>query len=324
MSIETRALYYSLRMLWLEDPSMEVQAWQVENYREMSLPLLFSRLRQHSLNFDSESFMAWAEECDTPEELCELFVEDRDLSQEELESIYLLVFELWRRLEKERPSLSIFCDELDHQIHFYQQGREGHEEELQDALANLEVVLDENVDEGGEPEEVFAMVNSGCCYDLEAFLYEFISDQIDNPYYASELLDNFEEYVSNVQWFELLRAQLHMDVDPEGAAELFEELAQEALEDDDLNFNLELLSKMVHEGGHQLFVALVTRSIALIEDESDFQELLAICVDYYSCLDFDSEEEKLQSILNNRPLVEEGNPFDPDDSDVSLLLKILA
>ena len=312
MKLEIRALYFSLRMLWLEDPTIEVETWQVENYRQMSLPLLFSRLRQHGVNLDKARFQAAVEDVDTPEELTE------ELG--DAEPVYLLILELWRRLEKERPSLSIFCDELDHQIHYYHQGRHGHEEELQDLLANLKVIVDENVDAGGDPIEVMEMINAGCAQDIDSFLYEFIGDQVDNLSYASELIDSFEDYIFDGRWFDLLRIQVASATGPAVAARMLDDLVDEALEDSDLDFSLELLGYMVQGGNHQQFVQLVRKTLELIELESDFQELITICADYYGCLDMCDEEAQLQQLLNHRP---DSTAFDSDDDAVATLNAIV-
>src|SRR4051812_28437996 len=114
ISLEKKALYNLLRMHWLNNPNVKVEAWQIEDYRNLTLKILFDRLRQFSIHLDSESFIAYAEECETPEELAESFIGDRHLSIEQEDLIYLLVFELWRRLVTHKLSLSIFCNDLDH------------------------------------------------------------------------------------------------------------------------------------------------------------------------------------------------------------------
>ncbi len=46
----------------------------------------------------------------------------------------------------ERLCLSVFCDELDHQINLYDSGEIERPEAIPDVLANLQEVLDENTD----------------------------------------------------------------------------------------------------------------------------------------------------------------------------------
>lgn len=325
MDIQKRALYNSLRMNWLIDPKLKAEPWQVENYREMTTPLICSRLRQNGLDINKESFTALAEEFESPEEFTASLLEDDEVDPETEDRIYLLIFELWRRLETDKPCLSIFCDELDHQIFLFDQSQIQDVEDLQDVLANLQVILDENTDQGADPIEVMESINRGCANDIETFLYDFISEQIDNENfsYAQELLDSFIEYVEDIKWFDFLRMRILKHTDPEGAAVLIEQLVEEASEDEDLQFNLELLCEMVQEGEEDTFVYLIKSSIPLLETEEDFQDLLAICSDFYRCQDQENKEKAIQSLLQNRPQQGLLAEFTSSDSGLARLLEIL-
>jgi hypothetical protein len=327
MNIQRRALYNSLRMNWLMDPTLEVEPWQVENYREIATSLIFSHLRQEGVDLDKDSFTSLADNCDTPEELTETLFdeEEENLPMETEDKIYLLIFELWRRLETDKPCLSVFCDELDHQIYLYDHQQSQSVEDLQDALANLQVILDENTDQGAEPIEVLESVSNGCANDIETFLYDFISEQIenDNYSYASELLDSFTDYVHDVKWFELLRVRLLSATDGEAAKILVEQLAKEASNEEDLSFSLEVLSEMVQEGQQEAFVKLAEKCTSLLEVEEDFQDLMNICIDYYSCLDEEDKERQIKELLGNRTKKPEQQPFKQNDTDLLNLLKIL-
>src|SRR5207253_779294 len=136
----------------------------------------------------------------------------------------------------EKPTLSVFCDELDYRIQQYDIGDIKDLESIQDALANLKVVLDENVDQGGEPSEVFDQICSECANDIESFLYDFIGEQIDekNISYASELLDAFEDYINDVKWFDFLRLRQISLTDPEESAQLFRKILSETSKNPDL------------------------------------------------------------------------------------------
>lgn len=325
MNLKKRALYNALRMNWLIDPSIDSKSWQVENYREMSDSLLFSKLRQHDLDFDKSQFCSIAEDYDTPEELVDRLLEDQPITPEDEDLIYLLIFELWRRLETDKPCLSVFCDELDHQIFLHDHNQTQNVEEIQDTLSNLQVILDENVDQGADPIAVLHFVNEGCANDIETFLYDFITDQIDNDNfsYASELLDSFIDYVDDDKWFEFLRIRILTHTDPQVAKELIEQIADEALEEEDLQYNLELLSEMIQEGEPDTFTSLVTHSSELINSEEDFQDLLAICLDYYSCQDLESQEKAIYTLLINRSEKNLLESCDQNDEDLKNLLKII-
>ena len=81
---------------------------------------------------------------------------------------------------------------------------------MENALATLEQILDENEDAGVDAHEVFTSVASGCAHDIESFFYDFISEQIDsgNLSYASELHEAFAVYVSDKKRFEFLAIRI--------------------------------------------------------------------------------------------------------------------
>lgn len=326
MQVERRVLYNSLRMNWLLDPSLKVEPWQVEDYRSLRLETLFERLKEKDLFLDRVSFLALAENVDTPENLTDDLLADADLSPSEQDQIYLLVFELWRRLIPEKLCLSIFCDELDNQIFLYDRGQLENIESLEDLLANLEVILDENTDEGGDPHEVFESICACCANDIENFLYDFIARQIDgqNYSYASELLDGFINYVKEIRWFEFLKARLLAVQDPQSANETIRQLLANAAKNPDLDFNLEILTFLVKGGEKDIFLKMVKRTLALLELEEDFQDLLSICADYYRLLDHDNEERAIQNILEKRSNNALEGVFNPGDAQVKELLQIIS
>ncbi len=268
IDIERRALYNLLRMNWLNNPDLEdIEPWQVEDYRALPLEALFDRLRQKGFHLERTSFLAYANECDTPEQLTDSFLEDEITNVQEQDQIYLIIFELWRRLVTENPCLSIFCDELDHLIYLHDQGTIENMEHLQDILAELQVILDEHTDNGIVPLEAFAAVTTGCANDVGTFLYDFIAEQIDdnNHLYASDLLDAFTPYIKEKKWFSFLRGRLLAISDAATANRYFKDLVQKHLKDKDLEFNMEILASMVQQGNRILFTQLVNETIPLLE-----------------------------------------------------------
>ena len=122
MELPRKVLYNLLRSNWLMDPELDVSYWQVEDYRTLSLDSLFRRLAKQHIQLDLSSFIAYAENYNTPEELTEDITENFDDSIEEQDKVYLQIFELWRRLVPEKLCLSIFCDELDYLMNLYDNG----------------------------------------------------------------------------------------------------------------------------------------------------------------------------------------------------------
>jgi len=323
--LERRALYNLLRMNWLLDDSMAVEPWQVENYREMPMKLILQRLGDEGVSLDQVHFQALGDSYDTPEELCDELLEGLEADVQSQDKVYLLIFELWRRLVPEKQCLSIFCDELDHQIYLYDQGQMIDEEVIQDVLANLQSILDDNTDEGGNPSTIFESICAGCANDVESFLYDFIAEQIDKQDYpyASDLIEGFSQYLGDDKWFLLLRARLLSLTESEAADELIAQLIRKAMKESDLEFNLEILSFMVQQGDEGLFLKLAKKTRELLRSEDDFQDLLAICADYCSYLDCDEEEKALQQILDSRESKQPNAVVDPEDPQIEAFLEVL-
>lgn len=326
MEMNCRALYNSLRMNWVLNPTLEVEAWQVEDYRAMPLDELFERLEDMDIRLDKASFVAFAETVDSPEELTEALLLDSSNETKEQDRVYLVIFELWRRLLPEKPSLSILCDEVDHQIHLYDQGKTTNSEELADTLANLQVVLDENSDEGTDPHEAFECIKSACANDVESFLHDFISEKVDdgNYPYATELLEGFVDYVSDVKWFEFLRARLIAVNDPDEAIQIVKQLISSKHSNSDLEFNLEVLSFLVPIGDRETFERLVKQSAELLQVEEDFQTLVSISAEFYHRLDREQIEKPLQTILKQREKLDPDKIFDIKDPHFDVFFNILA
>jgi len=324
-AIERRALYNLLRMNWLNEPTLSVESWQVEDYRSLPVAELFERLKHFNIRLDRVSFIAYADECDSPEDLTEHFIADSPFSTAQEDHIYLLVFELWRRLMSEKPSLSIMCNELDYQIHLYDQRQLDNPLALQDALTHFGQILDENADQGIPTEEVLNLISTYCANDIETFLYDFISEQIDegNESYAHELLDDFDTYLGNNKWFKLLRIRLCEQIHSKIAQKIAGEIIEEHLNDQDLDYNLELLSVMIEIGDQTIFRLITKQTLPLIKHEEDFQDLTAIAIDYFHRLDQDQREMALKAILEKRSTIPLDCPFQPNDPDLAALTQLL-
>lgn len=321
-----RALYNSLRMNWLLDPQIEVDQWQVADYRTISTQDLFAQLEPYGFNLTKDTFSAFAEEEDCPEDLADSLVHDTSLKPDQQDFIYLVVFELWRRLLPEKLCLSVFCDELDHIIFNYDQHKLEDPEAIEDMLSNLLLVLEENSDEGVEPQDAFATLSEHCANDIENFLVDFIQDQIDhkNQDYASELIEDFAPYVQEPKWLDYLQAQIFASSEPITANLIIRTLVENAAQENDLEFNFSLLYLLVQQGDEEVFVDLVKQTFALLEVEEDFQELLAICADHYRLLDAENQEIQIQNLLQKRATVKPDKNVDLNDPDFHVLAKIMA
>ncbi len=322
-TIERRALYHLLRMNWLNEPTLSVEPWQVEDYRSLPLQTLFDRLKQFKIHLDRVSFVAYADECDSPEDLTDHLIGDRHFLTAQEDEIYLLIFELWRLLMSEKPSLSILCNELDYQIHLYDQQQLEDPLTLQDALTHFVQALDENADQGIPSQHILKFISNYCANDIETFLYDFISEQIDegNEEYAHELLDDFDAYLSNNKWFKLLRIRLCEQIHNKIAQKIAGEIIEEYLNDQDLDYNLEFLSILLERGDQANFRLMIKQTLPLIKREEDFQDLLLIAIDYFHRLDQDQQAITLKTIFEKHAAIPSDQIIDTKNSDIITLIQ---
>lgn len=323
--LEKHALYNLIRMNWLNEPQLSVEPWQVEDYRALPMSALFDRLKHFEIELDRTGFSAYADESASPEELTEHLVGDRDLEAKTEDQIYLLIFELWRRLMTEKPSLSILCNELDYQIYLHDRNESEHSIQLQDALGNFALLLDENVDQGLSTQEAFKLIIPYFANDIESFLYDYIFDLIeeDNESYAQDLLDNFAPYLKGNKWFELLYIRLIELSNQKLADKMLTHLMEDYLDEKDIDFNLELLAYLIDTGKSYDFKTLVPATLDIISKEEEFLDLLMLCIDYFHRSDKETQEKEIQDILQKRTKYVLEEPLKIDDKDKKVLINIL-
>lgn len=306
MEARGRALFNLLRMNWEEDPSLDVEPWQVEDLRALPNEALFERLDQLGISLDEDRFCHYAEKCSCPEELADtLWTAD---TIDHFDQAYLLLFEVWRRLLPEKQSLSIFCDELDHLIDLYDSDQQFNEEQLQNALSDLERVLDEHSDQGQDAKHIFREIALFCAHDLESFIYDYASAQIDQEQslYASELIDGFFPYIRDTKWYVFLQIRLLFETDSEEAQPMLDRLLEELEEEPDFELLLEITRFFVTGGALRQFRRVIHQARNSIKTEQDFQELLALSCEFYRLLDREDELQVVASMLLKR----QGKPLE--------------
>jgi hypothetical protein len=324
MELKGKALYNLLKINALDNPSLAPQSWQVEDLRIVPTRTLFERLSRLHLALDENSFALYAAEADSPEDLIDYVWDEPDIEGQD--RAYLLLFELWRRLLPKKQSLSIFCDELDDLIDKYDRGILENDEPLEDALSILEDILDNASDEqDASTEEVFQEIARYCAHDLESFIYDYITAQIDaeDELYASELIDSFYEYITEKKWFDFLRARLFFTTESEESNRLVERLLEQLEEEPDVDLLIQIIESLVHYGDIHLFRLAVKQTIPLLKTEQQFQELLAMSADYYRCLDKEKEEKKIHTLIEKRSKLDARRPFDPSDKSLALFYDLL-
>lgn len=326
MDISPKALYNSLRMSFLQNPTFSVERWKVEDYRQIPLEELFSRLQEFDLILDRHSFLAFADEYDSPEELFDHLIADREDEgdEENQDQLYLLLFELWRRLACEKQSISIICDELDYQIFLYDQGQAESVEALENALASFHAALEENVDQGLSRDQVFEAVSEYLANDVQSFMIDYISDLIDHHEYAysEELLEQFYPYMPDKKWFDLFHARIIGSQDIRKGHELVAKIFRHESANPDLQFNLDILSYLVALPDYELFRHVAIRSLPLIQEEDELLELLHLGSDICHSLDMHEKGDALHALFDarkasSRPISKE----DPVIAQFELMLK---
>lgn len=300
------------------------ESWKRINYRDLKISELFNALKDLGVTIDPDSFLQAAEQYDSPEDLVEGLLSGNS-DEDFIQKIYLLMFEIWRRLCKNKQSLSIFCDELDYQFGLFE--NEGSNSEvLQEMIEELEDILDMSVDDGEDPQKTFQLVSAYLAHNLEDFIYQYASYLIDegNTTAASELVGAFQGYVQSQTWFDFLKVRLVFAADPKEAGVMLIHLLERIQDDPDLELLFEVLNFLVYAEEIPLFFQAFELASHLIEKEKDFQELVEICMNYLNSLDCDSEEILLQKILDRRKKHTATDIIKVDDEDLVRLTDIVS
>lgn len=323
MSFEGRAFYNLLRMDGAEEFLAQAREWQTADYRAWSTKELFVALQKEGVHLNPDSFLLYTEQCESPEEVTDVLLGDQE-DEDKLEKSYLLIFELWRRLCVDKQSLSVFCDELDHQMRLYEQEEEN-EEVLQEMLTQLENILDQNADKGEDPKILFELVTNFLAHDLEDFIYDFAAAQLDEgrDVYASELVDGFYDYLETPLWLDFLKARLLATVDVEEATMMIGRLLEQLQENPDLDLLFEMLRCLIYQEEIPLFYHVFELIEPLLEREGDFQDLLEVMMDYFNTLDREEEERKVSAILAKRERIDKEREFMMQDVDFQELKKLV-
>lgn len=316
MKLKGRGLYNLLRLNAKIDKKLSVKAWQIADYRSYSLNDLLNGLKKLGIVLDEKSFMLYADQVFSPEELIDLLW-DREEDILGYEKAYLFLFELWRRLRTGPPPISVFCDELDHLIERYDHKQLDDINALLNHLTKLEGILDDFVDVGGEIATALPSISAYCAHDVEKFLYDFILDLLlsKEDLTASELVDGFYEYVEDKRWFDLLRAELMYPADPEEARLMLRRLREGLKEESDKELLFDLLPIANRFQDTALFVSVFLQLFCEITFEEELHELLMLLSHLLKYEDRDEEAKNIDLLIEQRASLDPDNPI----SDKALL-----
>ena len=182
--LETKALYNSLRMLGTGMNFSAEDSWKVEEFRQFELNALFDGLRVMGIVLNKPLFYQWSAHCETPEELLDFLfleegLEEQSLEDEMKDHLYLLLFELWRRLIPEKRSLSLVADEIDHVIFAFDSGKEVRDEEIENAIEEWVRLLNRLQDEGHSAKEALQAMEPYFAHNVPEFIVDFLLDVTD-------------------------------------------------------------------------------------------------------------------------------------------------
>ncbi len=312
-----KAYFNWVILKWEHNPSFQIEPWQVEDYRELSISTLFDRLSSLGLKLTEENFIMMAKSSGSPEELTHKLWPDKENEM----PVYLILFELWRRLLPEKSSISLFCDELDNRIRLYLKDPT-QDHDSSNALQNLQELLEDSTDLGENPRAIFATLSRHVAHDLEGFLFDYISDQIDarNDLEAAELIRIFYPYIKDVICFDFLKARLLVLMEPHEGNVAIQKLLDKLT---DLDLILEVAAFLVHHGDPSLFQKAAKLCLNVIQTEEDFQELLAIVADYCHFVEKDKNEEQIQAVFAKRLDIPATDPVNASDKGVIFLKDLL-
>lgn len=317
--LQTKAIYNLIRLSIRQDPTIQVEAWAVEDLRSLQEEKLWERLEELEVRVNHEAFSRYAEECETPEELADLLVGE-EAEAEYYDQVYLVLFELWRRLLPDRSSLSIFCDELDYQIEQLEVGVEMvSPTAIPQLLWGLRDVLQEHVQTGTDPSEGFEEVAQYSAHHLEGFLYDFVDQLIElgEREEATRLIAAFIPYLPEPAWFDLLEARLIYSEDPKEGRKHYSKLLKEEIPLDPL---FELSYGLLSLEEKNLFSEAMKKLLVGLETEDDLEEAIELAVDYFRHQGDELNAQAVQKIRSQRK--QRAPELAPADPDLASLQKL--
>lgn len=319
-NLYAKAYFNWIRMEYEENPSKSVLPWQIEDYRELSTAHLFERLTELDLPLSEEQYLLKAENYPSPEQLTQFFCANQELKS----PVYLILFELWRRLLPDKGTLSIFGDELDYRITLYFSDPES-EHGIANLLPRLLEILEESAELGQTHSAVFAAISRYVAHDLEGFIYDYIFDLIDlrNDLEAADLLKTFYPYMADPMRFDFLQDRLLLLMDSHEGNLRFIQLLKQLTNHPDLDLVFEITACLIHHGDPELFHKFAQLALSRLETEEDLQELLAIIADYCHFVEKDDEEEEIQSRFSHRVKNNPAAALSNKDPDLIYLKKLL-
>ena len=307
ITIESRALYYSLRRNWEKNPDFEVEKWQVTDYRCLDDQTLYEEVAIFSPALDPDQFNRYASMFDSPEDMALFFAEDQEDNPKKVDRFYCAIFELWRRNIHDRVCVSIFCDKFDRLMDSYHTGELNDTALLDECFDELIMFLKDYSDGHESKEDVFQAMAQGCAHDLEEFIIQYISEQIDEGRreYVREWIEALSEFVDDKTFFLMLYSRSYIGSDEVQSRELLEEALEQIEPKEDLDLLIEALEIAI-EGGFVSLVQKIAIDIFSVNCSiEDIYEVIESLKDFAHDVEYSQLEKSLSDVslnLHKKPL----------------------
>jgi hypothetical protein len=277
--LSRKALLNALHAQALEYPQ-GLPAFVLEDYRKWTPKRLFDSLKQKGWVLDRPSFVAYADSCESPEELLDLLCAEEEMDNDEEDELFLVIFELWRRFAGRGQSPEIICDELDYQIQSYDEGEQV-DDKIEAALSHLVQFIQHETQTESEAKELFSLLNQMCAQDLEIFLFDFITDQAKAGafQYAKELHARFNDWISRPLWWDFI--VVHWEGNDE-ASGLLTQLLKQLSRQSDRELVFEILSYLSEHEIPGLFEPFLQLALRMPLEQEEREELTSFIETYSS------------------------------------------
>jgi len=248
------------------------EKWQTDDYSLFSEDLLFKKLHDLKISIDENLFKEYSKNADSPEDLTDILCPE-DEGHPEHEKAFLIVFELWKRYCKDKESLSIFCDKLDHLIHNYDEGRPCADELLR-ALNDLLKIFEDLGASGLSQKETYELFSSYLASDLETFIYDFLCDLIEagEKTIAFELVFGFYDFLHDKPALDLIKATINLIENPDDSESVFFNIMEKIFEKKRHNLVLDAIY-FTHDAG---FLSISKELVTRLLNETKGDEKLEI------------------------------------------------
>lgn len=253
----TKALYNNILLYGAHEArvskSSERDDWKSCNWRARRIEDLFEELDRLGVHFDRRQFLSWASESDSPEDLLSLIMPDEyeTLSSDTVDHVYLIIFELWRRLIPERRPLSIVADDIDHAIVEYDKREDddiGPVQVLTKLLFEYIRILQSAQDQLDEQDSeerkallmkgyttqahaLFGMTEPYFVHEIGRFIFDFVIEELtyETLYDFSPIVEGIHPFLVPVLWADSMLAHLVWYTDETRAIELNREIAKKVI-----------------------------------------------------------------------------------------------